>query len=795
LDDSGKFFNKSLSLKDFRVRIKPPFKTLCQNKINYFEYENIIAITNNNKGRIINEEMVIDLKITEEKDGITIDFPLRYVEIILDNLQLQYLNTILEMILYADPKLKSNIQKNLESNRKNQSYLMKKLSNVHFNFSLEVLNLVLLYAFIEKSHKIWLSKRSQPIYSLELIKDIFCFYNVNFYLLNIQNIQFTSRLNPLKNTFSLKFDEIFFNYINSISHKPKEEKTEFCSIADEEEFNEEKTEEEKIQLYIQEQMNKTEYEYYSYNIIQFDGKLMDKNSFHLSWENEIFLETQNNEVKQTSIIRGISSPIKLNFHPILFFFIKTINNDNFVSLRNMLNDLIILKSDLKNIESLLNSQEYLNQNEDDEIDENKQKNTSEVIFEFEGINIELFNFPHFDEFINFFSNDHIFGLQPYLFKKLKDENFKKYFENTNSFILSLKEVIILKNNYSNISISSKNTTLSFCKDLKKYEILSICSPNSFDKDFPIKVDFGQKFYPKFDNKLIKDCKLDRISKELESILTVKEKFSVKKLTVDTNHVKMNVFLENFMQIINFFDDFMYYFTFKDIFQIIYKMNIIITKMYRSFNNLPYLIKQEENSCGIFSSFIAIKKLYINICSLSENSEFMKWVVDNININFSKIEIIKFINLKINNLSIYLPHENPQNIHYLLHKPSYNDENMVEVCMKIIEMKKNCIVSPENESYFEATCVRNINREKYGYYLKEKFIYQNLSNFIEDNVILLNDNEIYLNCELKNFHLSPFTLHSHNYVYFLKIIRLLNSYSVVKASRYLICTPNKVISYY
>jgi len=709
--------------------------------------------------------MVIILNITEGKDEITIDFPLRYVEIVLDNLQLQYLNTILEMILFTDPKFKTNTQKTSDSNRKNQSFLMKKLSNVHFNFSLEMFNLVVFNNNLENSYKIWLSKRSQAIFSIELIKDIFCFYDHNFYLLNVQNIQLTSKVNNLKNTFSYKFEEIYFNYINSICHKPKEEKTEFCSIAEEESLNEEKTEEEKIQLYIQEQMNRKEYEYYSYNIIQFDGKLMDKNSFQLL------------------------------FDPILFFFIKTINNDNFISLRNMLNDLIILKSDLKDIESLIKSQEYIKHNENDEIPDNKRKDSSEVILELEGLNFELFNFPHFEEFINFFSNDHIFGLQPYLFKKLKDENFKKYFENTNSFILSLKEVIILRNNFSNFSISTKNTTFSFCRDSEKYEILSICSPNSFDKDFPIKIHYDQKIYPKYEEKLIEDFKFEKISKELESIFKVKEKICANKITFDSNHVEINIFLENFMQIINFFDDFMYYFTFKDIFQIISKMNTIITKMYRTYNNLPYLIKQGENSCGIFSSFIAIDKLYINIRSLSENSELMKLVLEKIDINFSLIEYIKLMDLKINNLSVYLPQENPQNFHYLLYKPSYNDENMVEVCMKMFEMKKSFIDNPEYESYFEPTCVRNINREKYGYYLKEKFIYQNLSNFLEKNLLLLNDNEMYFNCEFKNFHLSPFTLLPHNYLYFLKIIRLLNNSLVVKASRYVICTPNKVISYY
>ena len=275
-DQSGKKFNKILEIKDFKVLLKDPFYKKSENYVDYFNYENILAITNDFKGNIVNECTIIKIYIEDMNDYLFIKIPLESFEIILDQLQLQYLLVIFDVMGYIDKKfIKNSNNVNISSNIENNNFIPKQLSNIRLNFSIKLFNLILFEDNLPRNttnYKYWLGKKPILIRNTEEIKQHFCIYKENYYLFKILDIDFSFNKLSNEDSIKLKFDNVYFSYICSIVENQISIYESVLELEEEERMKENSLEEKIINIFNEYQKNYL-LKFFSYDILIIEDQI------------------------------------------------------------------------------------------------------------------------------------------------------------------------------------------------------------------------------------------------------------------------------------------------------------------------------------------------------------------------------------------------------------------------------------------------------------------------------------------------------------------------------------------
>ena len=784
-DQSGKKFNKILEIKDFKVLLKDPFYKKSENYVDYFNYENILAITNDFKGNIVNECTIIKIYIEDMNDYLFIKIPLESFEIILDQLQLQYLLVIFDVMGYIDKKfIKNSNNVNISSNIENNNFIPKQLSNIRLNFSIKLFNLILFEDNLPRNttnYKYWLGKKPILIRNTEEIKQHFCIYKENYYLFKILDIDFSFNKLSNEDSIKLKFDNVYFSYICSIVENQISIYESVLELEEEERMKENSLEEKIINIFNEYQKNYL-LKFFSYDILIIEDQIC----ISITNTNEK-INHDKKVIKKTKISLNIKSSVDFIFHNILLYLMKTISNNNYVIIKYMINDFINDKDALININ--YNFNDLINNDSVANIDQKfKIENRIEFELDIKQINLKYKKFPYFNKFLNQFYLNNIQFLQHQLSGK-SNFGISEYFSDDDSLDM------IFVGNKMNLIDENIAGNKNFMFNILINDIFlnqKINNGNSIDYDLNEKSNLM----------------------EIKNLCISNDKLLMNKLIMNAEKIDINLNLQNTLNLINFIDNFLYTFNFQDIFKSLSYYNSLLKIIYSNLTGLPsptiYKFTAQNDEKIKFQVFFRVESTVINILR-NEKEVLYKCLLFDLETDFLMKCNLKKTDIKLMNLFIiYLNREendkdkdkfllknlhknveNEENFHYTIYQSSKQQDSTFLELSLIIKEKDN----PEENSFdydncFVATRVKDIDYEKYGFYLNEKLVFDDLDSFVIKNIIKLKDNHFSIKCTIDNMYLSPFQLYNDLNVVkeILKIFKNLEN----NEQKFEFCTINNVI---
>ena len=784
-DQSEKKFNKILEIKDFKVLLKDPFYKKSENYVDYFNYENILAITNDFKGNIVNECTIIKIYIEDMNDYLFIKIPLESFEIILDQLQLQYLLVIFDVMGYIDKKfIKNSNNVNISSNIENNNFIPKQLSNIRLNFSIKLFNLILFEDNLPRNttnYKYWLGKKPILIRNTEEIKQHFCIYKENYYLFKILDIDFSFNKLSNEDSIKLKFDNVYFSYICSIVENQISIYESVLELEEEERMKENSLEEKIINIFNEYQKNYL-LKFFSYDILIIEDQIC----ISITNTNEK-INHDKKVIKKTKISLNIKSSVDFIFHNILLYLMKTISNNNYVIIKYMINDFINDKDALININ--YNFNDLINNDSVANIDQKfKIENRIEFELDIKQINLKYKKFPYFNKFLNQFYLNNIQFLQHQLSGK-SNFGISEYFSDDDSLDM------IFVGNKMNLIDENIAGNKNFMFNILINDIFlnqKINNGNSIDYDLNEKSNLM----------------------EIKNLCISNDKLLMNKLIMNAEKIDINLNLQNTLNLINFIDNFLYTFNFQDIFKSLSYYNPLLKTIYSNLTGLPsptiYKFTAQNDEKIKFQVFFRVESTVINILR-NEKEVLYKCLLFDLETDFLMKCNLKKTDIKLMNLFIiYLNREendkdkdkfllknlhknveNEENFHYTIYQSSKQQDSTFLELSLIIKEKDN----PEENSFdydncFVATRVKDIDYEKYGFYLNEKLVFDDLDSFVIKNIIKLKDNHFSIKCTIDNMYLSPFQLYNDLNVVkeILKIFKNLEN----NEQKFEFCTINNVI---